>query len=320
MRFVHPEIGVVILIILALLWLVSKRRVATVGHSELGIHKKLLMPIAGRIPTIIFSAMWLMIVIAAGQPELITAGEKQPVLARNIVIAVDNSGSMGDLIVENGDGGTTGGDRVLKSDAARAGVKYFIEQRPDDRIALLTFDDQVYYDWPLTTDHDYLLGMLGAIKANISGGTNFDGPTGPYSKVGAIEGAIIHLRETETLAGKIVIIVTDGQDSISEERRIQLENELVEQNISLYVLGVGWEDSETTDLATLVHDIGGKVLLVSDAQSMLEGFLEIDKIEKVTTFITVRETHHDFYQWFVYAAILLFVVYLVSATYARQDT
>ncbi len=86
------------------------------------------------------------------------------------------------------------------------------------------------------------------------------------------------------------------------------------------MLGVGWEDSETTDLATLVHDIGGKVLLVSDAQSMLEGFLEIDKIEKVTTFITVRETHHDFYQWFVYAAILLFVVYLVSATYARQDT
>ncbi len=188
MRFVHPEIGVVILIILALLWLVSKRRVATVGHSELGIHKKLLMPIAGRIPTIIFSAMWLMIVIAAGQPELITAGEKQPVLARNIVIAVDNSGSMGDLIVENGDGGTTGGDRVLKSEAARAGVKYFIEQRPDDRIALLTFDDQVYYDWPLTTDHDYLLGMLGAIKANISGGTNFDGPTGPYSKVGASRG------------------------------------------------------------------------------------------------------------------------------------
>lgn len=320
MRFVHPEIGVVILIILAFLWLVGKRRVATIGHSELGIHKKLLMPIAGRIPTIIFSAMWLMIVIAAGQPELITAGEKQPVLARNIVIAVDNSGSMGEPIVDNGDGGTTGGGKTLKSDAARAGVKYFIEQRPDDRIALLTFDDQVYYDWPLTTDHDYLFGMLGAIKANISGGTNIDGPTGPYSRVGAIEGAIIHLRETETLAGKIVIIVTDGQDSISEERRIQLENELVEQNISLYVLGVGWEDSESADLATLVHDIGGKVLLVNDAQSMLQGFLEIDKIEKVTTFITVRETHHDFYQWFVYAAILLFVVYLVSATYARQDT
>lgn len=322
MRIAHPEIGALALLALALVWLVSNKRISTLAHSELGIHSKLILPFAGRVPTIVFTTMWVMMAIAFAQPELITEGDTKPVLARNIVIAVDNSGSMGDAISSStGTGSTTGNaTSVLKSDSARAGVKYFIEQRPDDRIALLTFDDQVYYNWPLTTDHAYLLGMLNVIKANLSGGTNFSGPNGPYSKVGAIEGAIIHLRETETLAGKIVIIVTDGKDSISQDRRIQLENELVEQNISLYVLGVGWDATVATDLATLVHDVGGKVFLVDDADSMLHGFSEIDKIEKATTLVTVNEKHDAFYSLFLYTAIALLFVYLASVTVAHLDT
>lgn len=320
MRIAHPEVGVLALLTLALILLVSNRRVAKFGHSELGIHSQLAVPIAGRTPTIIFIAMWVMLATAFAQPELITEGDTRPVLARNIVIAVDNSGSMGDPIGDGSTTSTTSSASVLKSDSARAGVKYFIEQRPDDRIALLTFDDQVYYNWPLTTDHAYLLGLLDVIKANKYAGTNFSGPDGPYSKVGAIEGAIIHLRETETLAGKIVIIVTDGQDSISQNRRIQLENELVEQNISLYVLGVGWNAAQATDLSTLVHDVGGKVFLVEDAASMLQGFSEIDKIEKAITYVTVNEKHDAFYSWFLYAAIVLLCVYLTSVSVARLDT
>ncbi len=324
MRLVHPEIGGLMLLVLALTWAVSKRRITTLGHSELGIHTKLFMPFAGRLPALIFSAMWLMLAVAFSQPELITAADKQPVLARNIVLTVDNSGSMNESISTTslplGNDIPSAKSSETKSDAARAGVRFFIEHRPDDRIALLTFDDQVYYDWPLTSDHAYLLGLLDAIKANLMGGTNFAGPIGQFGKVGAIEGAIIHLKETETLAGKVIIMVTDGEDSIPTDRRIQLENELVQQNISLYVLAVGWNPANTHDLSTLVNDVGGKVILVDNAQGMLNGFAEIDKIEKGVTFVAGAQIHHDFYQWFVDSAILLLGAYLVSVTLTHQDT
>ncbi|CAN5531935.1 hypothetical protein BH10CYA1_BH10CYA1_17550 [soil metagenome] len=323
MRLVHPEIGGLLLFVLGLTWLVSRRRVTTLGHSELGIHTKLFMPFAGRLSTVCFAGMWLMLAVALCQPELITPAETQPVLARNIVITVDNSGSMLEFIsttsVPLGNSYPSAKSSESKSDAAKAGVKYFIEQRPDDRIALLTFGDQVFYVWPLTTDHAYLLGLLDVIKGDGTQGTNFAGPIG-LSKIGAIEGSIIHLRETDTLAGKVVIIVTDGEDSIPQERRIELENELVHENISLYVLGVGWDVTRPHDLATLVKDIGGKVILVDDAPAMMDAFAQIDKIEKGVTYVDGGQIHHDFYQWFVYAAIALLGGYLLSVTFTHEDT
>ncbi|MBS1954299.1 MAG: VWA domain-containing protein [Cyanobacteria bacterium SZAS-4] len=324
MRFTHPEWGVVALALLVLTCMYSRRRVSMFGHSQLSMHMKSRVPIAGRISSITFILAWVMLAMALCQPELVTQAEKRPVLARNIVLTVDNSGSMDDpIVVPLSDGANTPGTQQPRpqsiSDAARAGVRYFIEHRPDDRIALLTFDDQIYYDWPLTSDHQYLLGMLDVIKPNSSGGTNFSGPTG-ILKVGAIEGSIIHLRETETLAGKIVIIVTDGEDSIASERRIELENELVREHISIYVLGVGWDASKSHDLATLVENVGGKVIMVDDAEAMIEAFAEIDKIEQGMTFVDGGELHQDFYLIFVGAALVCLALYLIIATVMHEDT
>ncbi len=236
--------------------------------------------------------LWTSFSIGIAGPRLTQYSDKETVDTREIVIMVDTSGSM-TTPLQNRDqqdfvqqsGGTPKPDTAqadqrpaTRANAARMGVKMFVDSRQGDRIALLLFDDQVYQACTFTGDLRILNKKLPLIDQYQGGGTNFDGPNpdNPNSNIGAIQGAINHFHEAgRGTKAPILIMVTDGEDSINAKRFVELGEQIKAMGIHMYVLGVGesWTNGTQVDLRRFAEEVGGKVFLVGNVQAMRDGFL-----------------------------------------------
>jgi Ca-activated chloride channel family protein len=89
---------------------------------------------------------WILLVIAAARLQLVGAPIALPMEGRDLMLAVDISGSMveRDMVIA---------DRVVERlTAVKAVAGDFIERREGDRIGLILFGSQAYQQTPLTFD------------------------------------------------------------------------------------------------------------------------------------------------------------------------
>jgi Mg-chelatase subunit ChlD len=350
MNFGTPIYLAALIALAPMVWFAGRRR-KTVGHSQVDLHKNVgAIPFVGWIPTALLVLTWTMLCIGLAQPRLTQVTEKQTAQARDFVVLVDVSGSMSSALQDpaqqtfvgqqtpgqNGNTapttdatGTTPGAPATppppptRANAARQGVKLFVDQRSGDRVALLLFDDEVYYVWPLTSDLKTIDRKLYLIDKYNGGGTNFDGPNPDYpgSKVGGIQGAINHFKQLSDAKTKVLIMVTDGEDSISPKRYAELQAQMKQLGIHMYVLGVGesWGSGSKPDLQRFCEDLGGTVIPVGNAQAMRDGFATISRLEKSTVEIDRTTGFRELYQYFLYAALVLALLYKLSSALVREE-
>ena len=344
MSFAHPYLAALVVLLVPILWLGPLRR-KVVGHTQVGIHKNVRStPLIGWIATILLIAAWSLFCVGLMGPRLTTYTDKEIIEARDIVIMVDVSGSMNTALeVKNQqdfvqqsesddataqptytaqDGKPPAPVQFTRATAARMGVKKFVDARNGDRVALLLFDDQVYDACTFTRDMKIMDKKLPLIDQYQGGGTNFDGPDNdnPYSKVGAIQGAINYFKQSGQSKTKVLIMVTDGEDSINAKRFTELGAQLQEMGIHMYVLGVGesWVNG-TVDLHRFVDSVNGKVFIVGDVEAMRDGIAEIDKLEKSQIVVERTENFKPLYLYFLLAALGAAMLYKLAAMMVREE-
>jgi Ca-activated chloride channel family protein len=338
MNFASPEFFALALLLVPIIWLAGKRR-GTLGHTQVGLHTRLrTVPLLGRVPSTLLIAFWLVLVAALAGPQLTEYSEKTTVKTRNYLLDVDVSGSMDSkLTVKNQQdftpakpAATTDGAQAqepkppTRADAAQAGAALFVESpsRKGDRVGLMLFNDQPYYVWPLTLDLETIKRKLYLIVKYNAGGTNFSGPDESNQNIGGIQGGINHLLEiTKPDETRVLIMVTDGEDSINEKRFGELVALLKKEHIKLYVLGVGesWGSGTKPDLQRLAEEAGGLVIPVGDTQAMQDGFATIDRLEKTTAQVDPVISQRDISEWFLGLAVILALLYLGSIVLVRDD-
>jgi hypothetical protein len=203
--------------------------------------------------------------------------------------------------------------------AAREGVKEFLDHRikGTDRVGLMTFDTRVYLSEPLGLNLKPVYDKLDDILHS-GGGTNFDGPSGTSTDKGAIQGAIDHFKQLSSSKTKVLIMVTDGEDSMSPERMEELTRQLVQLHIKMYVIGVGddWaKPDHTCDLKkfTEAEPLNGMVLVAGNAQQLRDGFAKIDAIEASDTVIGGTEVKEQYYPYCAAASALFLLLWLLAA-------
>lgn len=328
--------------IIPMIWLANRRR-KSVAHSQVDLQKNARStPFFGWFPNLLLLLTWVLLCVAISRPETTAFTQKRTVMSRDFVIQVDVSGSMSTALQDpaqqafvgqqgnNSQSGnpTTAGSgtgtpppQPTRANAARAGVKQFVEQREGDRVALLLFDDQVYFVWPLTSDLKTIEKKLPLIDQYNGGGTNFDGPSDSNQNVGAIQGAINHFKEASESKTKVLIMVTDGEDNIDPKRFVQLSQQMHDLGIRIYVLGVGdsWTNGTTPDLQRFAEANGGTVIRVGNAQDMRDGFAKINALEKSQVQVEQIELHPDVYQYFLYAALVTAILFGLFAAFVREE-
>jgi VWFA-related protein len=172
-------------------------------------------------------------VFEKGAPQTITSFHRQDVpVAMGII--VDNSGSM----------------RDKRDEVNRAVLNLIRASNPEDEIFVVNFSQKYYLDQDYTSDVNLLQAALHQVSA-----------TGSTALYDAVVASAVHLRNNPRLETKVLLVITDGQDNMSQEtldeslRRLQQP-----RGLTLYAVGLTGGDLESKgrrSLQQLAHDTGG---------------------------------------------------------------
>ncbi|MBP6798987.1 MAG: VWA domain-containing protein, partial [Luteimonas sp.] len=106
-----------------------------------------------RMPVLALAA-WSLLCIAAARPQQLGEVVQPPQTGRDLMLAVDLSGSMGEEDMR------LGGGVVDRLTAAKAVIADFLDRRAGDRVGLIVFGQRAYALAPLTLDRDSVRGQL----------------------------------------------------------------------------------------------------------------------------------------------------------------
>lgn len=182
---------------------------------------------------------WILLVVAAARPERIGDELDIPVSGRNLMLAVDLSGSMDQKDFE------LGNRRVDRLTATKAVASDFISRREGDRIGLILFGERAYLQVPLTLDRETVKVLL--LEA-------FIGLAGEKTAIGdAITLAVKRIHDQEADASEqVLILLTDGANTAGEIDPLKAAELAKQVGLRVYTIGIGAEQMEVSSL------IGGR--------------------------------------------------------------
>src|SRR5690606_11909068 len=106
---------------------------------------------------------WLLLCVAAARPQQLGEAVQPPQSGRDLMLAVDLSGSMGEEDM------TLGNAVVDRLTAAKAVIADFLDRRAGDRVGLIVFGQKAYALAPLTLDRETVRQQLRDSVVGLAG-------------------------------------------------------------------------------------------------------------------------------------------------------
>ena len=172
---------------------------------------------------------WLLVIASLAKPMMIAEPIEQIKSARDLLVAVDLSGSM-----EVADFKADDGTIISRLAAVKLVLAEFSVQREHDRLGLIVFADAPYLQAPFTEDHKTWLTLLNETEIGMAGQSTLFGD--------AI-GLGIKLFEKSDSKNKVLIILTDGNDTGSRVPPIEAAKVAAKKGLTIYTIAIG--DPET---------------------------------------------------------------------------
>lgn len=246
---------------------------------------------------IVATIIWLLIVTALAQPQRVGDAISHDVSARDIMLAIDISGSMDQTDLETAD---------KKMIQRLAGVKQvvdaFIARRKGDRIGLILFGTKAYIQCPFTQDLATIQSLLDQTEV---------GMAGEQTAIGDAVGLSIKAFEASNAQQKMLILLTDGNDTASRVPPAQAADIARQRDLVIYTIGVGDPNAtgeNRVDFATLrtVASATGGSFFRAENGAQLEGiYADIDKLAPVKLQTETWRPKLPLFQWPLGAATLL---------------
>ena len=229
---------------------------------------------------------WLLLVLASARPERIGDELDVPVSGRNLMLAVDLSGSMDAKDFE------LAGRRVDRLTATKAVASDFIGRREGDRIGLILFGERAYLQVPLTLDRETVKILL--LEA-------FIGLAGEKTAIGdAITLAVKRIHDQEEPGDdQVLVLLTDGANTAGEVDPIKASELAAQIGLRIYTIGIGAEqmvvssitggmrrvnpsaDLDEETLTAIAEQTGGRYFRAKDTAGLQDIYRLLDDIEPV---------------------------------------
>ena len=218
---------------------------------------------------IVAGVVWALLVTALARPERV--GEPVEIVnaARDVILAIDISGSMDarDFVAEDG-------SRVQRLEAVKRVVGRFIEARQGDRVALIVFGAQAFVQAPFTEDLQTVRGLLERTEV---------GMAGPHTVIGDAIGLAIRTFEASEIDRRLLILLSDGADTGSRMSPLNATEIAARNGVDIYTIGVGdpaASGENQVDLAAL-EDIAaranGQFFFADDEAGLAAVYRRIDE-------------------------------------------
>ncbi|NMZ97377.1 vWA domain-containing protein [Pseudomonas lundensis] len=256
--------------------------------------------------------LWLLLLTAAARPQWV--GEPLPIAAsgRDLLVAVDVSGSMDFPDMQWRD------EDVSRLDLVKSLLGDFLENREGDRVGLILFGSQAYLQAPLTFDRHTVRTWLDEARIGIAGKNTAIGD--------AIGLALKRLRQRPAQS-RVLILVTDGANNGGQIDPLTAARLAAEEGVKIYPIGIGAdpEDSSTKGLfginpgvdldEPVLQEIarltGGQYFRAHDGKELAAIKDTLDQLEPVAQQPTQARPANALYSWPLAGALLLSVLMVI---------
>jgi len=258
--------------------------------------------------------IWLLLVSAAARPQWVGEPVGLPTSGRDLMLAVDISGSMAipDFSVN--------GQEVTRLDVVKRTAGEFIARRSGDRIGLIVFGSQAYVQTPLTFDRKTVSTMLHETEIGLAGKDTAIGD--------AIGLAVKRLKE-QPAGSRVLVLLTDGANTAGEVSPKQAGNLAKEQGLRIYTIGVGADrmevdslfgtrtvnpsrDLDENTLRNLAQSTGGLYLRAKNTEALADVYAELDRLEPASTDIELFRPRSELFIWPLGLALCLSILIAIA--------
>lgn len=198
----------------------------------------------------------------------------------------------------------------------------FVNKRENDRIGLVAYSGEAYTKVPLTTDHQVVVDELNQLNPL---------ELEPGTAIGeGLSVAVNHLKSSKAKS-KIIILMTDGVNTIINAMPPQIAAELAKNNgIKVYTIGIGsngfaafptgtniFGDIVFTEQKTEIDEntlmdisqlTGGKYFRATDNNSLQTVYDEINQLERSDVKTSKLYNYEEYFRIFLWIALGLLLL------------
>lgn len=224
---------------------------------------------------------WCLLVAAAARPQWLGPPEDIARSGRDLLLAVDTSGSMSIEDMQ------LGGGAVPRFSAIQAIASDFIERRKGDRVGLILFGTRAYLLVPLTFDLKTVAKQL--VDSTI-------GLAGRETAIGDAVGLAVKRLRNRPQEQRVLVLLTDGVNTSGELDPAKATDLASANHVKIYTIGIGAErmrvdslfgsrtvnpsaDLDEAMLTSMASKTGGRYFRARDSAELAGIYRAIDTLE-----------------------------------------
>ncbi len=226
---------------------------------------------------------WCLLVLASMRPQWLGEPIEQGVSGRDLMLAVDLSGSMEerDFIVN--------GQAVDRLTATKAVASEFIERRVGDRLGLILFGTNAYLQVPLTFDRKTVATLLNEAFISLAGES---------TAIGDAIGLAVKRLQSQNADSRVLILLTDGANTAGKVSPIKAAELAAQYHLKIYTIGIGADamtvrsffgtrkvnpsrDLDEKTLLAIAEKTGGRYFRAKNTQELAQIYQILDALEPV---------------------------------------
>ncbi|ACA87302.1 vWA domain-containing protein [Shewanella woodyi] len=265
--------------------------------------------------------IWILLVIAVARPLWMGDPIELPSKGRDLMVAVDLSGSMQieDMVLD--------GKAVNRFIMVQSVVSDFIERRKGDKLGLILFADHAYLQAPLTQDRRSVAQFLKEAQIGL---------VGKQTAIGEAIALSVKRFDLVDESNRILVLLTDGSNNSGSISPEQAADIAAKRGIKIYSIGVGADvmerrtlfgkervnpsmDLDEEQLTSLAQTTGGRYFRARNAQELEQIYQEIDKLEPISRDqVSYRPQSELFYLPLAAALIVSILIALAQLPLMRR--
>lgn len=249
--------------------------------------------------------VWVALVIALARPQWLDEPLRRDLPMRDLLVALDLSGSM-----ETRDFSDDAGETIERLQAARQVLDGFLARREGDRVGLIFFGSAAFVQAPFTEDLGVVRELLDEAQVRM---------LGPRTVMGDAIGVAIELFERSAVDQRVLIVLTDGNDTGSMVPPVRAAEIAADNGITIHTVAMGDPEAageqalDEETLRAVAAKTGGNYYHAEDRAQLDSIYATLDRLNPREVETLSFRPRRELYFWPLAFAVVLSLAFFAVA-------
>jgi Ca-activated chloride channel homolog len=258
-------------------------------------------------------AIWLCTLFAAANPQWIGEPISMPNSGRDLLMAVDISGSMETPDIEDN------GKYIDRLTAIKKVVGNFVATRKSDRMGLVLFGSNAYLQAPLTYDTHTVNSLLQEAMIGFAG---------QGTAIGDAIGLSVKRLLARPDAQRVLILLTDGANTDGELNPVNATELAQKNHVKIYTIGFGSDLRNFTgnrltpldepSMRDIANKTGGQYFRARNLEELAAIHQELNRLEPIESTQEMFRPVKDLF--YLPLCLALFISFILTIHHIYKNT